>query len=310
MRKVIGIGETILDIIFRNNKPVDAVPGGSTFNTLISLGRLDVKTALITELGNDRVGKYIKEFMEQNNIDTNYIDTYNPKDGKTPISLAFLDNDNNASYTFYHQYPQQRFDVACPDIKENDIVIFGSYFSINPILRKQIVELIEAAKIRKAIIYYDLNFRKAHAHEALMLMPSVIENFEYAHLLRGSSEDFATLCNMNDAERIYTDKVKFYCPNFIYTDADKGVELFCRAGHRHFDVPTINTVSTIGAGDTFNAGILWGFIRHNVTRDNIDNLSLETWQSIIEYAIDFAAEVCQSNENYLSLAYTKQYLSK
>ena len=32
MRKVIGIGETILDIIFRNNRPHTAVPGGSTFN--------------------------------------------------------------------------------------------------------------------------------------------------------------------------------------------------------------------------------------------------------------------------------------
>ena len=42
MRKIIGIGETILDIIFRNNQPSHAVPGGSTFNTLISLGRLGV----------------------------------------------------------------------------------------------------------------------------------------------------------------------------------------------------------------------------------------------------------------------------
>ena len=36
MRKVIGIGETILDIIFRNSRPNTAVPGGSTFNGLIS----------------------------------------------------------------------------------------------------------------------------------------------------------------------------------------------------------------------------------------------------------------------------------
>ena len=31
MRKVIGIGETVLDIIFKDNKPVNAVPGGSAF---------------------------------------------------------------------------------------------------------------------------------------------------------------------------------------------------------------------------------------------------------------------------------------
>ena len=45
MRKVIGIGETVLDIIFRDNHPVDAVPGGSAYNALVSLGRVGVPTA-------------------------------------------------------------------------------------------------------------------------------------------------------------------------------------------------------------------------------------------------------------------------
>ena len=38
MRKVIGIGETILDIIFEGNQPSAAVPGGSVFNGIVSLG--------------------------------------------------------------------------------------------------------------------------------------------------------------------------------------------------------------------------------------------------------------------------------
>lgn len=40
MRKIIGIGETILDIIFMNNQPSHAVPGGSTFIRSFQLGRL------------------------------------------------------------------------------------------------------------------------------------------------------------------------------------------------------------------------------------------------------------------------------
>ena len=43
MRKVIGIGETVLDIIFKDDEPVSALPGGSVFNELISLGRSGVK---------------------------------------------------------------------------------------------------------------------------------------------------------------------------------------------------------------------------------------------------------------------------
>ena len=102
MRKVIGIGETILDIIFRNNRPHTAVPGGSTFNGLISLGRLGVPVSFISEVGNDHVGDIIRDFMKENNISTRYVDRF--PDGKSPISLAFLDNDSNADYTFYKVY--------------------------------------------------------------------------------------------------------------------------------------------------------------------------------------------------------------
>ena len=42
MRKVIGIGETILDIIFRGGQPQQPFRGGSVFNGIVSLGRIGV----------------------------------------------------------------------------------------------------------------------------------------------------------------------------------------------------------------------------------------------------------------------------
>ena len=53
MRKVIGIGETILDIIFRDEQPSAAVPGGSVFNGIVSLSRTGVPVCFISETGND-----------------------------------------------------------------------------------------------------------------------------------------------------------------------------------------------------------------------------------------------------------------
>ena len=313
MRKIIGIGETILDIIFRKDangewQPQKSVAGGSTFNSIITLGRLGMNTALVTELGDDQVGKEIIEFMHKYNISTNYIDIYNSKDGKTPISLAFVEENNNANYTFYHQFPADRLNVVMPLINEGDIIIFGSYFSVNPVLRHRIIEILEFAKTRKAIVYYDPNFRKAHAHKAMMLMPSIIENLEYANIVRGSDEDFETLYKLNDPEKIYIDKIKFYCPNFIYTRGGQGIEFYCEQGHRHFDAPSIGKpISTIGAGDTFNAGIIFGLIRQNVTLDNLNKLTLDEWAPILQYALNFSSQVCMSQENYLPEEIAAQY---
>ena len=161
MRKVIGIGETILDIIFKDDQPHAAVPGGSVFNGLISLGRLGVPVLFISETGNDYVGDLIRRFMEQNHISTEFVDRF--PDGKSPISLAFLDEQNNANYTFYKNYPKQRLEVPLPPIEEDDIFVFGSYYALNPVLRPRIVEFLQYARERGAIVYYDPNFRNAHA---------------------------------------------------------------------------------------------------------------------------------------------------
>ena len=125
MRRVFGIGETILDIIFKNDQPYKAVPGGSVFNGMISLGRLQVPVSFISELGQDQVGDLILRFMEQNNLSADWIDRFT--EGKSPVSLAFLDENKNANYSFYKNYPEQRLEVSLPRIEKDDIFIYGSY---------------------------------------------------------------------------------------------------------------------------------------------------------------------------------------
>lgn len=65
-RRVIGIGETVLDILFKNDQPQKAVPGGSTFNSIVSLGRAGVPCAIVTETGSDHVGDMICAFLKEN----------------------------------------------------------------------------------------------------------------------------------------------------------------------------------------------------------------------------------------------------
>lgn len=306
MRKVIGIGETILDIIFKNNQPHAAVPGGSVFNGLVSLGRLGVPVSFISEVGNDRVGDIIRNFMEENHISTELVDRF--PNGKSPISLAFLDNENNANYVFYKDYPKQRLEVPLPVINEDDIFIFGSYYSLNPALRERTVEFLQYAKERKAIIYYDPNFRKAHAHEAIYLTPTILENLEYADIVRGSDEDFFNIFGKMETGRIYADHIQFYCDRFISTHGANGVNLYTGQLSEHFDAPPITAVSTIGSGDNFNAGIIYGLLKYDIRHHDLPSLSKDTWRKIIECGIDLASEVCQSYDNYISKEFAASYL--
>ena len=262
----------------------------------------------ISELGNDRVGALIRRFMEENNLPTDFVDCF--PEGKSPISLAFLNEANDAQYLFYKEYPKQRLDVDFPVIEADDILIFGSYYSLNPVLRERMVELLEYARERKAIIYYDPNFRKAHAHEAIRLTPTILENMEYADIVRGSDEDFENIFGKKEMSQIYKQHIQFYSNLFITTHGGAGINLYHGNRSFHYDVPAIETVSTIGAGDNFNAGILFGLLKYEVKKADLATLSGAEWQKIIQCGIDLSSWVCRSYDNYISKPFAEAYRQK
>lgn len=305
MRKVIGIGETILDILFRDGQPQAAVPGGSVYNAVISLGRMGQNVTFISETGNDRVGEMILANMRENGVDTANVNAF--PEGKSPVSLAFLNERNDAEYIFYKDYPRQRLEVNMPEISSDDIIMIGSYFAITPVLRDKVKELLDRAHDAGAIIYYDVNFRSTHANEAIKLMPTIIENFEYADILRGSTEDFQNMFRQPDADKVYSNHVGFYCPNFICTDADGDVRLRTKHVCKDYPVTPLKAVSTIGAGDNFNAGVVYGLLKYRVRRADLAELTEADWDAIIRCGMDFSADVCKSVSNSVSKEFAESY---
>ena len=297
MRKVIGIGETILDIIFKDDQPIGAVPGGSVFNGIISLGRASINAAFISETGNDRVGRRIISFLEENHVDASSINVY--PESKSPVSLAFLNEQNDAEYIFYKDHPHDRLDFVLPEIRPDDIVMFGSYYAVNPVIRQQVQGFLEYARENGAILYYDVNFRASHQNEVMKLNANILENLEYADIVRGSQEDFEVMFNKHDAESVYKAQIDFYCKNFIYTQGSHPIEVRGTGGFaRQYPVMPMDTVSTIGAGDNFNAGFVYGLIKYGITHDMLDaDLTAEQWDGLINLAQQFSANVCQSINN-------------
>ncbi len=303
MRKVIGIGETVLDIIFRDEKPISALPGGSTFNAIISLGRSGVKASMISETGNDRIGQNIIKFMESNGIDASYVNVY--PESKSPLSLAFLNDHNDADYIFYKDHPHDRIDYVYPEVNADDIVLFGSFFALNPVIRPQVYAFLDYARQRGAILYYDVNFRASHKNEVMKVTPNLLDNLEMADIVRGSSEDFEILFRQHDADTVYRSQIAFYTKKFIYTRSADPVEVRGDSGFsKQYPVLPTETVSTIGAGDNFNAGFIYGLIKNGITHQHIDQgLTESQWDALVSSALDFSAECCRDIYNYVSEEY-------
>lgn len=317
MKRIIGIGETVFDIIFKNNQPQAAVPGGSTFNSMISLGRTAAKhgkaeVLMISETGSDQVGDIIASFMEDNGVSVKAV-TRAPGT-QTQISLAFLDEKNDAHYEFYKGSNQASLNVSKVenlDIGRDDIVLFGSFFAINPDIRDFTRTLLMKARLAGAIIYYDINFRKNYKKDLPELINNIEENCKLSDFVRGSVDDFDCLFDNTNPEYIYSEKIKDLCPNLIVTRGDKSTEYF-RADGQHFSFPVepIETVSTIGAGDNFNAGFIYGLLDADIRREECHCLEEAILTRSLNMACRFSSNVCRSFNNYVDNVFNPENLCK
>ena len=304
-RKIIGIGETIMDIIFQGEQPTAAVPGGSVFNGVVSLARLGLPVTMLSETGNDRVGRNILDFMTANGIDNSHVAVY--QNGRSAISLAFLNERNDAEYMFYKDYPAARFEVDWPEIHADDVVMMGSYFVLNAALRPRVREFLQYARQRGALIYYDLNFRSSHRHEVDNIFDDMVENLDFADIVRGSTEDLENLFGQADAETVYHKHVAPHCQLMLSTDAGGDVCVLTPDSHLSFPVQKVKTVSTIGAGDNFNAGIIYGLIQGDIRRDDLPKMDRQQWATVVQHGIALATEVCQTLHNSISKEWAAQY---
>jgi len=304
-RKIVGIGETVLDMVFRNNQPQAAVPGGSTFNAMISLGRTlgkntpEIGLLMVSQLGDDPVADIVCSFMKENNVST---DGMNRIHGcQTTVSMALLDENNDAHYEFFRDKDTPPFSSEEMEFSDKDIVIFGSFFAVGPTTRPETERILRKAKAAGATIYYDINFRKNHLASLDVLKQYIEENCRLADVVRGSSEDIMNLWGSDDAKKIYDEHMSKLCETFICTKGPDSVEVFSKGGvYAEFPVAKLdNIASTIGAGDNFNAGFVYGIVKEGLSKQDVSELTVEDWKSLVPRATAFSANVCQSMFNYV-----------
>jgi fructokinase len=295
-KRVIGIGETVLDILFKNDQPQKAVPGGSTFNSIVSLGRAGVSCAMVTDVGGDHIGDIICNYLKDNGVSSEYVCRHD--NVKSHITLAFLDENNDAQYVFYKDHTSVSLDSKLPNICKDDVVLFGSFFAINPVIRPVVGGLLRDARKVGAWLYYDVNFRKNHIAELPDILPNIEENMALADVVRGSMEDFGYMYDLHNGEAIY-ERVSRYWNTLILTDGANMIRVYTPDNCETYSVQQIETVSTVGAGDNFNAGYIYAMLYGS-----------EDQTSRIAMAQRWSQDVCRQIGNNISDELVKMLKNK
>ncbi|MBR2147252.1 MAG: carbohydrate kinase, partial [Muribaculaceae bacterium] len=214
MRKIIAIGESILDTVYCNGKPLRTFVGGRVSNAAASLGDLGIPVSMVSECCTDKVGDWVVNFFEQHHVDTKSIDRYT--DGSTPLAAIFKQDGEDDAIVNYGEYPANRFNVIWPRIDEEDIILFGSYYAIDEPQRERLFDLLSYASERKAILIYLPGFQHGTQFNLTKVMPNILENFEVSTLVIDHDKDINNMFPNQDSEKVYNNHIKFYGPTYIH----------------------------------------------------------------------------------------------
>ncbi len=299
---VYTLGESLLDIIIENLNQVAAKPGGSMLNATLSLCRAEIPVSLITELGDDEIGTLIIDFLKKHNASTKLIIRY--EDNKTSVAIAVLDTEKKPHYSFQKNYPEERRLAPLPDFKRSDILLFGSLYSLDPDLRSVLKAYVEAAKKVGTLIIYDPNIRYPETLSDPFLKNALMENFQIADIIKGSDEDYEAIFGKQESVKQLESLHKINpAATMIMTEGKNGALALFDGNLIHVDAPEIKVVSTIGAGDGFNAGMVASLAKAGDQAKKKMKTDKHFRENLIRTGIQFASSVCESDENYISEAF-------
>jgi len=302
MRKIIAIGESVLDIVFKDGQPQRSMVGGRIANAAAIAATAGVPCTMVSECGADRVGDLVVDYLSRHGVDVSAIDRYT--EGSTALSAIF---DDGRTLVNYGIYPRDRFNVVWPRIDEDDIVIFGSLYAIDAPQRERLFELVNHAVQRKAILVYLPGFQHGISYRITHVMPAILENLEISHLVIAHDRDLHDIFPGETATQAFNNHVDFYCNNYLHIHSGWDVTRFARHGVvQHVPAAGETTTNALGWQAGFTAGVACSLIQQGVTHDSIDTLGDDVWRSIIATA-QLMASYCAAGDNCLTPMQARQF---
>ena len=255
---ILCCGEALIDMLPRTStagEPAFApYAGGAVFNSAIALGRLGVPTEFFSGLSTDLFGEQIRLVLAESGVGTRHA-ALSPR----PTTLAFVRlQDGHATYTFYDENTAGRL------LSEHDLPALGD--GVDAMLFGAISLIPEPCGSA-----YEALMRREHGRRVVMLDPNIRPGFisdRDAHLAR-----MRRMIAMADIVKLSDDDLAWFGeagspadvaarwldggPRLvIVTGGSKGATAYSRAGSVTVDSLKVDVIDTVGAGDTFNAGVL------------------------------------------------------
>lgn len=275
---ILCCGEALIDMIpARTQSGSDGyVPhsGGAVFNTAIALGRLGASVGMLTAVSTDLFGQQLLRDMKTSHVDSTLVVQ---TDRPTTLGFAQLEN-GQARYTFFDENSAGRMlsSADLPEIPANVGALFFGGISLAVEPAAAAYAELAARRGERRVIMIDPNIRPGFVRDVSAYRARLLSMIAGADIVKISDEDLDWMVPGNLPIERRVEALRAEGPSvIIVTRGSAGAEAWLKDGAK-VSVPglKVTVADTVGAGDTFNAGVLAHLAEAGrLTRDGIATMS-------------------------------------
>lgn len=289
---ILCCGEALIDMLPREStagEPAFApYAGGAVFNSAIALGRLGVPVEFFSGLSSDLFGQQIREVLASSNVGSRYADI-----SARPTTLAFVRlNDGHATYTFYDENTAGRMlSEADLPVLDDEIgaMLFGA-ISLIPEPSGSAYEALMRREHGRRVTMLDPNIRPGFISDHEKHRARIERMIAMADIVKLSDEDLSWFGHEGHQEEVVHGWLDLGPKLVVVTRGAAGAIGYSRRHTVSVTPKPVAVVDTVGAGDTFNAGLLASLHDQGaLTKAGLEALSEAEIQAALELGAKAAA---------------------
>lgn len=256
---ILSCGEALIDMLPRESTAGEACfapyAGGAVFNTAIALGRLGAPSAFFSGVSTDMLGEILADTLTASRVDTRFL----ARSGR-PTTVAFVKLVNGqATYAFYDEGTAGReLTVAqLPDLPAEVEALFLGGISLVNDPAASTYEALQAREAATRVTMIDPNIRPGFIAGKEDTYRARIERMiARADIVKLSDEDLHWLMGAGDLTALARSIVAKGPKVVFITEGAAGARAVTATQDRFVAATPVTVADTVGAGDTFNAGVL------------------------------------------------------
>lgn len=272
MARVWVTGDAVVDLIPDSETSYLKCPGGAPANVAVAISRLGGDSAFFGRVGQDPLGRFMKQVLKDEGVDTQYM--LLDEEHRTSTVIVDLDDHGERSFTFMVKPSADQFlqpqDV--PAFKQGEWLHVCSIALANEPSRSTTLAAMKAIKAAGGYVSFDPNLRAEVWLNPADLKSVVLQAVALADVVKFSDDELLFLTDKADLQTALSWLNEQYdLPLIVITQGKKGALVIHNNEQQLITGKPVNPVDTTGAGDAFVGGLLAGLVACDDWHNN-DNL--------------------------------------